>query len=153
MGTTYSTYDLLRLLRISIAQWTRSSELFFLWTNGLGPTSGQHCWCTIIDCRLPAPFFESQIAPLKSSFSLRMENGASLANRHKSQSPQDQGNGYNIQNLRLHAAFVYKFRVTFIQPSCHYSFSGAICDSKKGTGDCNRWWCINSTALKWATSQ
>jgi hypothetical protein len=32
-------------------------------------------------------------------------------------------------------------------------FSGAICDSKKGVGDGNRWWYINSTALKWATSQ
>ena len=29
----------------------------------------------------------------------------------------------------------------------------AICDSKKGAGDCNRWQCINSAALKWATSK
>jgi hypothetical protein len=32
-------------------------------------------------------------------------------------------------------------------------FSDAICDSKKGAGDGNQWWYINSTALKWATSQ
>jgi hypothetical protein len=32
-------------------------------------------------------------------------------------------------------------------------FSGASCDSKKGSGDGNRWWYINSTAMKWATSQ
>ena len=31
-------------------------------------------------------------------------------------------------------------------------FPGATCDSKDG-GDGNRWWYINSTALKWATSQ
>ena len=33
------------------------------------------------------------------------------------------------------------------------NFSGAICDSKKGAGDGNRWWYINSAAMKWATSQ
>ena len=32
-------------------------------------------------------------------------------------------------------------------------YPGAICDSKRGAGDGNRWWYINSTALKWATSQ
>ena len=32
-------------------------------------------------------------------------------------------------------------------------FPGATCDSKKDGGDGNRWWYINSTALKWATSQ
>jgi hypothetical protein len=32
-------------------------------------------------------------------------------------------------------------------------FSGAIFDSKKGGGDGNQWWYINSTSLKWATSQ
>ena len=32
-------------------------------------------------------------------------------------------------------------------------FPGAICDSKRGAGDSNGWWYINSTALKWATSQ
>jgi hypothetical protein len=32
-------------------------------------------------------------------------------------------------------------------------FPGASCDSKKGAGDGNRWWYINSWALKWATSQ
>ena len=32
-------------------------------------------------------------------------------------------------------------------------FPGAICDSKRGAGDGNRWWYINSTALKWTTSQ
>ena len=29
-------------------------------------------------------------------------------------------------------------------------FPGATCDSKKDGGDGNRWWYINSTALKWA---
>ena len=32
-------------------------------------------------------------------------------------------------------------------------FPGATCDSKKDGGVGNRWWCINSTAFKWATSQ
>ena len=34
-------------------------------------------------------------------------------------------------------------------------FPGATCDSNKDGGDSNRWWYINlnSTALKWATSQ
>jgi hypothetical protein len=32
-------------------------------------------------------------------------------------------------------------------------FSGAACDSKDGAGDGNRWWYINSNAMKWATSQ
>ena len=32
-------------------------------------------------------------------------------------------------------------------------FAGASCDSKDGAGDGNRWWYINSNALKWATSQ
>ncbi len=32
-------------------------------------------------------------------------------------------------------------------------FPGASCDSKMDAGDGNRWWCINSTAMKWATSQ
>jgi hypothetical protein len=32
-------------------------------------------------------------------------------------------------------------------------FPGATCDSKKNSGDGNRWWYINSTALKWATTQ
>ena len=32
-------------------------------------------------------------------------------------------------------------------------FPGATCKSKKDGGDGNRWWYINSTALKWATSQ
>ena len=27
-------------------------------------------------------------------------------------------------------------------------FPGASCDSKKGAGDGNRWWYINSTAMK-----
>ncbi len=31
-------------------------------------------------------------------------------------------------------------------------YPGAICDSKRGAGDGNQWWYINSTALKWATS-
>ena len=30
---------------------------------------------------------------------------------------------------------------------------GASCDSKKDACDGNRWWYINSTAMKWATSQ
>ena len=32
-------------------------------------------------------------------------------------------------------------------------YPGASCDSKDGAGDGNRWWCINSNAMKWATSQ
>jgi hypothetical protein len=32
-------------------------------------------------------------------------------------------------------------------------FPGASCDSKMDAGDGNRWWYINSTAMKWATSQ
>ncbi len=32
-------------------------------------------------------------------------------------------------------------------------FSCANCDSKKGAGDGNQWWYINSAALKWDTSQ
>ncbi len=32
-------------------------------------------------------------------------------------------------------------------------FPGASCDSKKNAGDGNRWWYMNSTAMKWATSQ
>ncbi len=32
-------------------------------------------------------------------------------------------------------------------------YPGAICDSKRGAGGGNRWRYINSTALKWATSQ
>ena len=32
-------------------------------------------------------------------------------------------------------------------------FAGATCDSKRDGGDGNQWWYINSTALKWATSQ
>jgi hypothetical protein len=32
-------------------------------------------------------------------------------------------------------------------------YPGAISDSKRGAGDGIRWWYINSTALKWATSQ
>jgi hypothetical protein len=32
-------------------------------------------------------------------------------------------------------------------------FPGASCDSKKDAGDGNRWWYINSWAMKWATSQ
>jgi hypothetical protein len=32
-------------------------------------------------------------------------------------------------------------------------YPGAICDSKRGAGDGNLWWYINSTALRWATSQ
>jgi hypothetical protein len=33
------------------------------------------------------------------------------------------------------------------------NFPGASCDSKMDAGDGNRWWYINSTAMKWATSQ
>ena len=36
-------------------------------------------------------------------------DGASVADGHKSQSPQDGSNGYNIQNLRLYASFVNNF--------------------------------------------
>jgi hypothetical protein len=32
-------------------------------------------------------------------------------------------------------------------------FLGASCDSKLGAGDGNHWWYINSTVMKWATSQ
>jgi hypothetical protein len=32
-------------------------------------------------------------------------------------------------------------------------FPGTLCDSKDGAGDGNRWWYINSNAMKWATSQ
>ena len=32
-------------------------------------------------------------------------------------------------------------------------FPGASCDTKLGAGDGSRWWYINSTAMKWATSQ
>ena len=32
-------------------------------------------------------------------------------------------------------------------------FDGATCDSKNGAGDGNRWWYVNSNAMKWATSQ
>ena len=32
-------------------------------------------------------------------------------------------------------------------------FPGASCDSKKDACDGNRWWYINSSAMKWATSQ
>jgi hypothetical protein len=32
-------------------------------------------------------------------------------------------------------------------------FPGASCVLKKGAGDYNRWWYINSWALKWVTSQ
>ncbi len=32
-------------------------------------------------------------------------------------------------------------------------FPGAACDSKKDAGDGNRWWNINSWAMKWATCQ
>ncbi len=39
------------------------------------------------------------------------------------------------------------------KPTILARLSAAICDSKRGTGDGNRWWYINSTALKWATSQ
>jgi hypothetical protein len=46
-------------------------------------------------------------------------DGASVTDRHKSQSSQDGSNWYNIQNLRLHASFVNNFWVTFIQPSCN----------------------------------
>jgi len=43
---------------------------------------------------------------------------ASVANRHKSQSPQDRRNGNNIQNQGLHVSFVNYFRVAFIQLIC-----------------------------------
>jgi hypothetical protein len=36
-------------------------------------------------------------------------DGASVADGHKIQSPQDGRNGYNIQNLRLYASFVNNF--------------------------------------------
>ena len=55
-------------------------------------------------------------------------DGASVADRHKSQSPQDWSNGHNIQNLRLHSAFVNNFRFAFIQPICHYSKLSTISD-------------------------
>ena len=32
-------------------------------------------------------------------------------------------------------------------------YDGATCDSKNGAGDGNRWWYVNSNAMKWATSQ
>ncbi len=32
-------------------------------------------------------------------------------------------------------------------------FHGASCDTKMGAGDGSRWWYINSSAMKWATSQ
>ena len=34
-----------------------------------------------------------------------------------------------------------------------WEYPGASCDSKDGAGDGNRWWYINSNAMKWATSQ
>ena len=33
------------------------------------------------------------------------------------------------------------------------SFKGAACDSKLNGADGNRWWYVNTFALKWATSQ
>jgi hypothetical protein len=33
------------------------------------------------------------------------------------------------------------------------SFKGAACDSKLNGADGNRWWYVNTLALKWATSQ
>jgi len=33
------------------------------------------------------------------------------------------------------------------------SFPGAACDSKLNGADGNRWWYVNTFALKWATSQ
>jgi hypothetical protein len=33
------------------------------------------------------------------------------------------------------------------------SFPGAACDSKLKGADGNRWWYVNTFALKWATSQ
>ncbi len=32
-------------------------------------------------------------------------------------------------------------------------YPDASCDSKNGAGDGNRWWYINSNAMKWAMSQ
>ncbi len=42
---------------------------------------------------------------------------------------------------------------TILLSMCHDKpdFSCAICDLKKGAGNGNRLWYINSTALKWAT--
>ncbi len=68
--------------------------------------------------------FESQIMPLKSGFSLRMENGmvpVSPTGTRAIRPKIEIRNRYKIQNLRLHAAFVNNFRVALIQLSCHYS--------------------------------
>ena len=43
--------------------------------------------------------------------------------------------------------------IPFSMRSEKTDYPGAICDSKRGAGEGNRWWYINSTALKWATSQ
>jgi hypothetical protein len=130
LRTYYSTYDLLWLLRISSAQWTRSSELFI---KNYWLVAHFRAALLMYHHRLPSPvpFFKSQIAPLKSCSSVRMENrkvpvsptgtSASLqqAQCRQQAQVQDWSNGYTIQNSRLHTALVNNFRVTFI--SCHYT--------------------------------
>ena len=73
-GTTQSSQKLLSLLMNSYAQGARNSELFInnYW---LVP----HFMALLLTYHhrfpSPAPFFESQVAPSKSGFSWRMENG------------------------------------------------------------------------------
>ncbi len=74
----------------------------------------------------PAPFFESQIASLKSGFSLRMEGGmvplSPTGIRASRPKIEVMGTPYRtFKSFRLHAAFVNNSGVAFIQPSCHYS--------------------------------
>ncbi len=77
----------------------------------------------------PAPFFESKIAPLKSGFSLRMENGIVPVSIRASR-PKIEVMGTTYRTCDC-VQFVNYFRVAFIQPSCYYRIVSTISPIKR----------------------
>jgi hypothetical protein len=106
---------------------TKEFWAFFIYLLACGPPEGSTVFAPPSIAVTCAPFGIAYRARIVSFLVAHGErDGASVTDRHKSQSSQDGSNWYNIQNLQLHASFVNNFWVVFIQPSCNKNTIGKI---------------------------